>query len=236
VEIRVYRRPRVAIISTGDELVPPEAEPESGQVRETNGYLLAALCRRSGAEPLMIGIAPDDLDTIRQVLAETLPKCDVVIASGGASVGEADLVAEAIGELAEPGIFVHGVAMRPGKPTILASIGGKPVFGLPGHPVSVFVTFRVFVAPLLSELGGSPHADATAQLVTLGADVPSEQGRDDFVLVMIRQSGEAPDPIALPLLGQSAQLSRLLRAHGLVHIPAESAGLKQGEQIEVELI
>jgi len=236
VEVPVCRRPRVAIISTGDELVPPEAEPEPGQVREMNGYFLAALCTAAHAEPRMIGIAPDDLHTIHMVLSQSLSEADLVVISGGASVGEADLVAEAINTLGKPGILIHGVAMKPGKPTIIAAVGSKPVFGLPGHPVSVFISFRVFIAPLLRALGGLPHLEPSHQLITLGADLPSEVGRDDFVPVMIHHTGAPPEPSAVPILGQSAQLSRLLHAEGLIHIPASSAGLSQGEQVAIEFI
>ena len=152
-EVEVVRRPRVAIISTGDELVPPEASPAPGQIRESNGQALQALVLRDGGEPAYLGIAGDDERQILSLLQQGMTY-DLILISGGSSVGTRDLTSELIERLGSPGVLVHGVKLKPGKPTILAVADGVPVVGLPGHPVSAQVVYGLFVAPLLRQMQG----------------------------------------------------------------------------------
>src|SRR5690606_9211385 len=146
--IQVYRRPRVAILSTGTELVPPDQAPLPGQIRDMNGWSLAALVEECGGVPWNMGIVPDQRDKIKGAIAEGL-QADMLVISGGSSVGEEDWTPRLLEEMGPPGIVVHGVKLAPGKPTLCAVVRGKPVVGLPGNPVSALVVFRLFGVPVL---------------------------------------------------------------------------------------
>src|SRR5205085_5007771 len=147
--VAVAALPRVAILATGDEVVRADQGPAPGQVRDINTYTIAALTRRAGGEPLPCGIAPDDADALLRQAAAALAGADMLIVWAGSSVSTRDMTAQVLGQLGQPGVLVHGVSIHPGKPTILAVAGGKPVFGLPGNPVSTMVAFELFVAPAL---------------------------------------------------------------------------------------
>ncbi|MCG0238615.1 MAG: molybdopterin molybdotransferase MoeA [Firmicutes bacterium] len=233
--VQVARRPRVAILSTGDELVPPGETPGPGQIRESNSYAVRALVRELGGEPFYLGIAPDQEAAIRERLEEGLRRGDVVVVSGGSSVGARDLVAGLIQNLGKPGVLVHGVRLKPGKPTILALVDGKPVVGLPGHPVSAQVVFGLFVEPLLRQLLGLPPFPAFAAGVRarMAKNVASATGRVDVIRVaLVERDGEY---WAEPILGKSGLISTLTRAHGVVVVPEEKEGILAGEVVEVRL-
>src|SRR5687767_6154981 len=201
-EIPVHARPRVAIVSTGDELVSaPEDELEIRQVRDCSAPALAALVREAGGEPHFAGIVPDDRDALARTLRATLVKgsdpfrrvvegslrgCDVLVVSAGSSVGARDETAAAIAALGEPGIWCHGLAFRPGKPTLLADCGGVPVIGLPGNPRSALVVFRLIGMPIVRLVGGctDPPPEATVR-ARLAHDLPSAAGRLDVVQVRL---------------------------------------------------
>lgn len=233
--VPVFRRPRVAIISTGDELVEPQATPGPGQVRESNAAALVALVRRDGGEPRYLGQAPDEESAIRRLLQAGLAD-DVVLISGGSSVGTRDLTARLIAELGSPGILVHGVKLKPGKPTILAVADGKPVVGLPGHPVSAQVVYGLFVTPLLRQMQGLPPEPPfrAAVRARMTKNVPSAPGRTDCVRVRLIREGE--EIHAEPVHGKSGLISTLVRADGLVTIPSAREGVLAGEWVEVELL
>ncbi len=176
--LAAYQRPRVAIISSGDEIVPLAAKPGLGQVRDSNAYLAAAQVAEWGGLPLMLGIIPDDFKSLRETLAAALEASDLILISGGSSVGVRDLTLTAIQDLPDAEILVHGVALRPGKPTILAALGqtpAKPLLGLPGHPASAAVVMEVLGRPLLLRLAGLTGQPPWGGAVTCGA-VP-EPGR-----------------------------------------------------------
>ncbi|MFZ5814252.1 MAG: gephyrin-like molybdotransferase Glp, partial [Bacillota bacterium] len=190
--VKVIRQPRVAIISTGDELVPAESEPGPGQIRESNGQAMTALVRRDGGLPTYLGLAGDTEEQITALLRQGM-EYDLILISGGSSVGTRDMTSELIDRLGRPGILVHGVKLKPGKPTILAMAGGKPVIGLPGHPVSAQVVYGLFVAPLLRQLQGLPAEPAFAPRVRakMTKNVASATGRTDALRVrLFRQDGE----------------------------------------------
>lgn len=235
-EVPVHRRPRVVVLSSGNEIVPLSAAPGPGQVRDANAYLTLAQVEEAGGLAAYGGIVPDDAAALREALAAALPEADLLIISGGSSVGTRDLTLSAIHSLPEAEVLVHGVAMRPGKPTILALAAGIPVLGLPGHPASAAIVMQVLGRPLVARLGGvqgiSPGWGGRV-LARLSRNLAGATGREDFVRVRLRPEGETL--WADPLLGASALLSPLVKSDGLVTIPLGQEGIFQGEPVEVEL-
>jgi molybdopterin molybdotransferase len=231
VEVPVHARPRVTIVSTGDELVPPDSVSlPTGQVRDATAPALAALVREAGGEPRFAGIVPDDREALAATLRAALPESDVLVVSAGSSVGARDETAAAIASLGEPGIWCHGLAFRPGKPTLLADCGGVPVIGLPGNPRSALVVFRLIGMPIVRQVGGctDPPPEPTVR-ARLERDLPSAAGRLDVVQVRLT-GGEA-----VPLFGSSSLLSILTAADGYVVVPEAATGLAAGSEVEVTL-
>jgi putative molybdopterin biosynthesis protein len=192
-EVSVVRRPRVAIVSTGDELVPPGAALRPGTIYDSNATVLADAVRELGGEPVPCGIVPDDRDALLAVLRQALA-CDAVLLSGGTSKGAGDVSYRVVAELGPPGILAHGVALKPGKPLCLAAVRVPPrtvpVVILPGFPTSAIFTFREFVAPVLRRLGGRPDDPATVVEARLPLRVNSERGRTEYLLVGLVQGTE----------------------------------------------
>jgi molybdopterin molybdotransferase len=237
-EIEVGRRPRVAVLSTGDELVPAGATPRPGQIRDVNSAALCCLAHEAGAEATALGIIPDDLPRLTKALADALAENDVVLVSGGSSLGARDHTNAAM--LAQPGasILAHGIAMSPGKPTILARVGGKAIIGLPGQVTSAQVVMAVLVKPFLRHLAGDPAALAAAPplfVAELSRNIASRPGREDFVRVRLEARPGAV-PLAHPVLGKSGLLKTLLDADGLVAVPANAEGLYKGALAPVHLL
>jgi molybdopterin molybdotransferase len=232
--VGVIRRPRVAILSTGDEVVAPDADPLPGQVRDVNTYTLSALVTQAGGEPVLYGILPDQRNALETAARDAYASCDVVLITAGSSVSTRDITSEIIATLGSPGVLAHGVALKPGKPTILAVCGGKPVIGLPGNPVSALVVAGLFVTPLLHRLLGVQAPRLTPRVAArLTTNIPSEAGREDYVPV--RVSGEEGAFVAEPVFGKSNLIFTLVRADGLVRVPPEANGLPAGAQVEVLL-
>ena len=230
-EVRVHARPRVAIVSTGDEIVPPGTEDLAiGQIRDATASALGALVRDAGGDPDPRGIVPDDRDALAAVLRDAVASCDVVVVSAGSSVGARDETAAVVAGLGEPGIWTHGIALRPGKPTLLADCGGVPVIGLPGNPRSALVVFRVIGMPIVRLVGGmtDPPPEPTVR-ARLERSVPSAAGRLDVVQVTVR------DGIATPLFGASALLTILTAADGCIVVPHDATGLPAGSEVDVTL-
>jgi molybdopterin molybdotransferase len=230
-EVAVHARPRAAIVSTGDEVVDPGSPSlQTGQVRDASAVALAALVRDAGGEPELLGIVPDDQERLAAVLREAVAGSDVVVVSAGSSVGARDETAAAVAGLGPPGIWAHGIAIRPGKPTLLADCGGVPVIGLPGNPRSALVVFRLVGVPVVRLVGGmtDPPPDPTAS-ARLERDVPSAAGRLDIVQVAVH------DGTARPLFGASALLSVLGAADGYIVVPDEATGLQAGTEVVVTL-
>ena len=228
-EIAAHDRPRVGIISTGDEIVPPStAALAPGQVRDACAPALAGLVREAGGEPLVRGIVPDDPAELERALAEAVASDDVVVVSAGSSVGARDLTATVVARLGD--VVCHGLAIKPGKPTLLADCGGVPLIGLPGNPRSALVVFRLVGVPLVRTVAGITTPPAAASVrARLARDVPSAAGRLDVVQVTVR------DGVATPLFGSSALLGPMVRADGCFRVPEAATGLGAGAEVVVEL-
>jgi molybdopterin molybdotransferase len=233
--VGVRRRPRVGVVSTGDEVVPPSAaDLVPGQVRDATASALAGLVRDAGGEPVALGIVADDPLELESVLRDALAQCDLVVVSAGSSVGARDETAGVVGRLGGPGILCHGLAIRPGKPTLLADCGRVPVVGLPGNPLSALVVFRLVGVPLVRRLAGTtrPPPEPVVR-ACLDRQVPSQTGRLDVVQVRV---AEGPDGrVASPLFGASALLSVLTAADGWLAVPEDATGLPAGTEVDVTL-
>ena len=230
--VTVRKKPVVTIFSTGDEVVPadtPELKP--GQVRDATAAALAALVADAGGEPVLGGIVPDDPGALEKALRHALPASDVLVISAGSSVGVRDETANAVARLGEPGIWCHGLAIKPGKPTLLADCAGVPVIGLPGNPRSALVVFRLIGMPVVRLVGGceSPPPQPSTR-ARLSRDLASAAGRLDVVQVTVGEDG-----VATPVFGLSALLSVLTAADGYIVIPDEATGLRAGSEVEVIL-
>jgi molybdopterin molybdotransferase len=232
--VAVHARPRVTIFSTGDEVVPPgTAALLPGQVRDATAVALAALVAEAGGEPVAGGIVADDPGLLEAALRGALNNSDLIVVSAGSSVGTRDETAAAVSRLGPPGIWCHGLAIRPGKPTLLAECAGVPVVGLPGNPRSALVIFRLIGMPLVRLIGGCTRPPAEpAVRARLDRDLASAAGRLD--VVQVRVSGPA-DLVATPVFGMSALLSVLTAADGYVIVPDEATGLDAGTEVNVTL-
>jgi len=229
--VSVHARPRVTVFSTGDEVVPPGTGVlRPGQVRDACAVALAALVAEAGGEPAMGGIVPDDPGALEAALSAALTTSDLIVISAGSSVGARDETAGVVGRLGPPGIWCHGLAIKPGKPTLLADCGGVPVIGLPGNPRSALVVFRLLGMPLVWLVGGctTPPPEPAVR-ARLGRDLASAAGRLD--VVQVRVAGG----VATPVFGLSALLSVLTSADGYVIVPEEATGLDAGTEVDVTL-
>ena len=228
-ELSAHAPPRVGIVSTGDEIVAPETvAPAPGQVRDACAPALAGLVLEAGGAPVRRGIVPDDAAALERVLAAALAEDDVVVVSAGSSVGARDLTATVVARLGE--VICHGLALKPGKPTLLADCDGVPLIGLPGNPRSALVVFRLVGIPLVRTVAGitAPPPAATVR-AALSRDVPSAAGRLDVVQVEVR------DGIATPRFGSSALLGPMVGADGWLRVPEPATGLGAGSVVDVEL-
>ncbi|GAA0619081.1 molybdopterin molybdotransferase MoeA [Sporichthya brevicatena] len=232
--VDVHARPRVAILSTGDEVVPSDTkELTVGQVRDATASALAGLIREAGGDPVYAGIVPDDEGALRSALTDALGAADLVVVSAGSSVGARDETAAAVSALGE--VWCHGLALKPGKPTMLAECAGVPLIGLPGNPLSALVVFRLLGVPLVRRLAGCDRPPPAPRVrARLARDLPSAAGRLDVVQVTVT---EDPDGTcrAEPLFGPSALLSVLARADGYLVVPEPATGLDAGTDVEVVL-
>jgi len=226
------RRPRVAVLSTGFELISPDQPLAPGQIRDMNGPALRAAARAAGAEPVNLGLVSDDPEAIRAALRKGLAEADIVLVSGGTSVGTEDVVHDIISSLGEPGVLVHGLAVKPGKPVVIGLVNEVPVFGLPGHPTSCLVMFRELVSALLRVAAGSEPQTSLPVRARLTRNYPSQAGREELVPVRLDER----DGIwqATPLVGPSAFISTLVAADGLIRVPVAAEGLCAGDEVEVE--
>lgn len=225
-QVAVVGAPNVGILSTGNELVPANQPAAPGKVRDVNAALLAAMCRGCGCNPRFYGIIPDDEPTLTKTLLQAAEENDLVLLSGGSSAGEKDLTAKIIGRLGE--VLAHGIAMKPGKPTVIGKIGKTPVFGLPGHPAACYFVTETVVKPCIETLSGAalPGIQTTA---VLSENVSSNHGREEFVCVRLHNG------TAEPIYGKSGVISLLSAADGYLRIPRDSEGLAAGETATIYL-
>jgi molybdopterin molybdotransferase len=235
--VAVRARPRVAILSTGDEVVAASAVPGPAQVRDVNATTVAAVVREAGGEPVACGIAPDDAAALERALRAAMDGTDAVVLSAGSSVSVRDLTAGVVARLGVPGVLVHGIAIKPGKPTVLAVCDGTPVVGLPGNPASALVVAWRIVRPLVRLLGGEDAgglgvADDRETTAVLGVPVPSRPGREDYVpCTLARDAGG--ELRATPVFGASNLIFTLIRADALIAVPLDRSGLSAGERVRV---
>jgi len=225
--ISVRKNPRIAIISTGVELVPAEAIPRTGEVREVNSHLISVFLRKQGAIPVRYGIIRDNLDELKSTIETASSECDAVIVSGGSSKDRNDITFRAIASLGK--VFVHGISIAPGKPTIIGQCGDVPVIGLPGHPVSTFMVMTFVAVHLIQAMKGAPCQHIYKKPIKMATDLKSEGGREQYIRVRIENDE------ATPVLGKSGLLNTLLHSDGIIHIPTGKEGLVKGEEVEVRL-
>jgi molybdopterin molybdotransferase len=233
----VYERPRVSIISTGDEIVSPEKAVKPGQVRDINSFVLSGLISDSGGIPLKKGIFNDRYEIIKDVVENSLKSSDMVLITGGSSVGTKDVTAKVIDSFGKPGVLFHGVSLKPGKPLIGGVINDIPIFGLPGHPAAVNVCFEVFIRPVLeiqSRGNENPYnKEKRTVRARIAKNISSNPGREEHIGVALEErNGEL---WALPLLGKSGLITTLTRADGTAVISLRQLGVQKGEFVEVRL-
>jgi putative molybdopterin biosynthesis protein len=233
-EVEVWRRPRVAIFSTGDELAPPGARLGAAGVFDSNSAILAAAVEEQGGEPVVLGIARDEEASVAALLEEAL-RHDAVLLSGGTSKGAGDVAALVVRRLADPGVVVHGVALKPGKPLCLAVTGGKPVAILPGFPTSAIFTFHEFVAPVIRALAGLPPERRETAGATLATRVASQRGRTEYVMVSLVE-GVGGGLAAYPIAKGSGAVTAFGQADGFVTVGAHVEAVAAGSQVDVTLI
>jgi molybdopterin molybdotransferase len=236
-EVHVFLRPRVAIISSGDEIVPIEAAPKPGEIRDINRYTIVSMVEEAGGIPVFLGIAKDRFDDLKEKIERGLKQTDMVVVTGGSSVGTLDLTVEVLQIFPETEVLAHGVSIRPGKPTLLADVDGKPFLGLPGHPVSAVVIFHFFGKPLLKMLSGISRERVWHQTkvkAKAARNIPSVPGREDYVRVRLEEKDGTF--WAHPIFGKSGAISHLVKANGLIKIGMNEEGLEEGEEAEVILL
>jgi molybdopterin molybdotransferase len=239
--IQVSRKPSIGIISSGDEVIQPDKDLKIGQVRDINSYSLAALIEKAGAVPRNFGIVSDEEGPLRTAVEEALKECDLVVITAGSSASNRDLTSRVIDSLGGPGVIVHGVNVRPGKPTILAACDpddtgtAKPVVGLPGNPVSALVIAMLFIEPSIDFISGiKGQRKQPSVRAELTINLSSSAGRDDWIPVKLASHGDKFS--AEPIFGKSNLIFTLSRADGLLHIPPQATGFNAGEEVNVRLL
>ena len=234
--VKVYKKPLIGIISTGDEVVAVHESPGPGQIRDVNTYTLSGLIEELGARAVSFGIEGDDYAALMTKSAKALAQCDMVLVSGGSSVGARDFTIDVITALEDSEILFHGISISPGKPTILARVQNKAFWGLPGHVVSAMVVFHRIVKPFIEHVSGRAdcHAEKIRLTATLSRSLPSAQGRVDFIRIRLKQNEDVL--WAEPILGKSGLISTMVKADGLIEIGMNTEGLDEGTQVEVILV
>lgn len=227
-ELKVYKKYQVGILSTGDEIIPLREKPELGQIRDVNSCAVSTAVESCGADYRSYPLVGDDLPQLKTAIARGLAENDLLLVSGGSSVGVADYTLEAMLAMPDSELLFHGVAMKPGKPTMAVRSGRKLIIGLPGHPVSALMVFHIICAPLLRRFSAAMHAKAS-----LTSNIASQAGRDDFIPVRLLESEEGLK--AQALLGKSGLMNILAKADGYIHIAYEKQGIKAEDEVLVTL-
>lgn len=229
----VFQKPKVAIISTGDEIVPPDQEMQSGQIRDINTYGLGALIEELGGEVTKRFLVKDDYNSLRENLQSAIPDNDIVLLSGGSSVGLKDMTAKVIDSLGNPGTFVQGVAVKPGKPTIIGKIQNTAIFGLPGHPVSAMMVCRIFVGYLMKKMLYTKVEEVQREGICL-ENIHSAPGKETYQMVELQEGDE--EAFVKPIYGKSGAISTLTRADGFIKIETNQEGVNKGDRVKVTLL
>lgn len=228
--VEVNKKLKIGIISTGDEVVDIDKAPTGGKVRDVNSYTIFAGLKSMGAEPVAYGIVADSFDAVLKVTQKAISECDIVLISGGSSVGEKDETINIINTLGN--VLVHGIAVKPGKPTIIGNVNGKAVFGLPGHPASAYFIFRLFVGFLIELINGT-NANIKTVKAQMAVNYPSNNGREEYLPVKLEKTDNGL--ISQPVFGKSGLITMLSTADGYVRIPRGVEGLQAGNLVEVIL-
>ena len=233
-QVSVAQRPRVGILATGDEVIDPHDEPQPGQVRDVNTYSIGGIVERAGGIVQAGGIIRDNFAALFEAARGLLNQSDALVLSAGSSVSVRDMTSDVIAKLGQPGVLVHGVSIKPGKPTILAVCDGKPVFGLPGNPVSAIVVGDLFITPTLWKLQGCDHPPLRQTIrARLSHNLASVPGRVDYIQVrLIERDGEL---WADPVFGKSNLIYTLVKADGMMIIPIDANGIAAGELVDVRM-
>ncbi|MEJ2096578.1 MAG: molybdopterin molybdotransferase MoeA [Deltaproteobacteria bacterium] len=234
--VPVYRKPVVSIISSGDEVLPIQEAPALGKIRDINSYTLAGQVIESGGTPVRLGIVKDNTRALLEKCELSLEQSDMVLISGGSSVGKRDFTVEVISRLPQAEILAHGISISPGKPTILARVGEKPFWGLPGHVVSAMVVFNAVVRPFLEHISGIERSFRSARFcyARLSRNISSAQGRVDYVRVKLEERDNIL--VADPVLGKSGLIHTMVKADGLLKIDKNTEGLDKGSRVKVEFL
>ncbi len=230
VNVPVYKRPRIAVLSSGDELVAPDAIPEPGQVRDSNRFAIAATLRALGADAVHMPCVSDERGALERALQDALMQADAAMLTGGSSVGERDRTPSAIASLGEPGVVVHGLRVKPGKPTVFAAIGTKPVIGLPGNPTSAVLILQAVVRPVVDAMTGAQYIAPTV-VARLEARVSSRLGWTWYVPVSLKNEGG--DWVAHPLPLRSSTVSIIARSDGYIVLPEDVEAYSEGTRVAV---
>jgi len=226
-DVPVRRRPLIGVISTGNELITVESVPRGSQVRDVNSYMCGSFLQSIGCDFRLYGIVKDDRESLGNALKLAKNECDGILISGGSSKDDRDMCADIIRENGE--VLVHGIALAPGKPTIIGSLGNVPVLGLPGHPASALVVMMIIGRPLFLGMTGEKEISKRLEKAVLASNVPSTKGREDYIRARLI------DGYAHPLFGKSGLLNTLVRSDGIIRVPAGSEGLEKGDEVEVFL-
>ncbi len=232
--VPVYRRPVVGIVSTGDELTEPSVQPPRGKIRDINTYTIAARSAQCGADHIAAGIVRDEYEPQLAAARDILSNADVLVFSAGSSLSTRDMTADVFNRLGEPGVLLHGISIKPGKPTVVGVAQGKPMFGLPGNPVSALVVFDLLVAPAIRVLAGETEPRVSSEVpAVLSQGVPSESGREDYVPVTLTFLNGRN--VATPVFGKSNLIFTLIKSDGIIEVPMDSGGLYAGETVDVRV-
>lgn len=229
-DVQVVKRPKVAVISTGDELVDIDQKLKMSQMRDVNSYTLCNALKNIGCQPIQVGVVKDDMQTLTNAVEKACNECDVLLVSGGSSVGVKDATFKVFEKLGE--VYMHGIAIKPGKPTIFGKIGNTPVFGLPGHPLAAFFIFNLFVAPALLECQNANKLMSKTTAV-LDVAIPSNHGREECLPIRLESIDNWVH--ATPVFNKSGLISVLANSQGYLRVLRDCEGIKQGEKIEVTL-
>ena len=234
--VKVFKVPVVAVLSTGGEVTEPGRDLPAGKIYDINAYSLSTAVQESGGKPVYLGVIPDDEAELRKALENAVASADVVLTSGGVSVGPHDLTPKVVNSLGEPGVFVSGIAVKPGKPTTVALVDGKPVFSLPGHPTSALLQFHLLARPVIQVMSGRTATEAKTVKALAGARMFSAKGRRTFVMVRLKRDsskGLVAEPVET---GASGAITTLAKADGFVEVPADQQFIDSGEEVIVRFL
>jgi molybdenum cofactor synthesis domain-containing protein len=233
---KVFTVPVVAVLSTGGEVTESGKELPAGKIYDINAYSLSTAVRESGGKPVYLGVVPDDKAELRRALEHALASADMVLTSGGVSVGPKDLIPQIVGSLGEPGLIVSGIAVKPGKPTTVALVGRKPVFSLPGHPTSALLMFHLLARPVIQLMSGRTATEAKTVKALAAARMFSVKGRRTFVMVKLKRD-KSKRLVAEPVeTGASGAITTLAKADGFVEVPWNQQFVDAGEEVDVALL